>query len=297
MSSKKNKKRRKQQEERRKSVLICKRSQLETHPVSQIEEIQEQAESVIDTEVIEKKKREYIPKKVRFEVFKRDSFKCQYCGRNAPDVVLNIDHIIPVAKGGTSDISNLITSCFDCNSGKSDRQLSDNTIIQKQYNELEKLNERREQLEMMIEWRKNLEGFQNTEIEYFEQNLFEKFNRTLTDTGKKKVLRLIKKYSLNELLTILDILYEKDVKDNIIDTMEKWAHIRYSEKEKPYLKDMFYIRKILDNRFELSVNDKSKLLKVIEDRIINNYNIKWLKECAQDCSSLWQFYKWLEDDE
>jgi hypothetical protein len=100
-------------------------------------------------------------------------------------VILNVDHIMPVAEGGTNDIMNLITSCFDCNSGKGARQLSDNAIIQKQYNELDKLNERREQLEMMIEWRKSLEGLQNTELEYFESVFSEKFNRSLTEYGKK----------------------------------------------------------------------------------------------------------------
>ena len=41
-------------------------------------------------------KRKNLSKSVRFEVFKRDSFKCQYCGKSAPDVVLEVDHIIPV---------------------------------------------------------------------------------------------------------------------------------------------------------------------------------------------------------
>ena len=74
----------------------------------------------------EKPKRKTIGDKLRFEVFKRDQFKCQYCGKAAPDVVLNVDHINPVSKGGENDILNLVTSCEDCNSGKSDRLLSDN---------------------------------------------------------------------------------------------------------------------------------------------------------------------------
>lgn len=82
-----------------------------------------------------------ITKKLRFEVFKRDSFTCQYCGRKSPDVVLNVDHINPVKRGGKNDILNLITSCFDCNSGKKDRILDDNSVIKKQQQQLEKLNE------------------------------------------------------------------------------------------------------------------------------------------------------------
>ena len=63
-------------------------------------------------------------KRVRFEVFKRDEFTCQYCGRNPPAVVLECDHVIAVASGGGDEITNLITACFDCNRGKSDVSLS-----------------------------------------------------------------------------------------------------------------------------------------------------------------------------
>ena len=68
-------------------------------------------------------KRRSMSKKVRFEIFKRDSFACQYCGRQPPEVVLEVDHIHPVSKGGTTEPLNLVTSCQDCNRGKSDREL------------------------------------------------------------------------------------------------------------------------------------------------------------------------------
>lgn len=64
-----------------------------------------------------------VSKKVRFEVFQRDAFTCQYCGRKAPDVVLYVDHFIPVAVGGTDDMHNLKTACESCNSGKSDKSI------------------------------------------------------------------------------------------------------------------------------------------------------------------------------
>lgn len=69
-------------------------------------------------------KRKPISKKVRFEIFKRDGHKCAYCGRSSPDVELQVDHIVPVSKGGGNDETNLITSCWDCNIGKGDRELS-----------------------------------------------------------------------------------------------------------------------------------------------------------------------------
>jgi hypothetical protein len=57
-------------------------------------------------------------KRLRFEVFKRDHFTCQYCGAQPPDVVLVVDHITPVADGGGTTIDNLITACEACNQGK-----------------------------------------------------------------------------------------------------------------------------------------------------------------------------------
>ena len=65
-------------------------------------------------------KRKQLSNKLRFEVFKRDGFKCQYCGAAAPDVKLHIDHVNPVSRGGSDNIKNLVTSCESCNLGKSD---------------------------------------------------------------------------------------------------------------------------------------------------------------------------------
>lgn len=68
--------------------------------------------------------RKQISKKIRFEVLKRDSFKCQYCGATPTDTLLHIDHITPVALGGKNNLDNLITACASCNLGKSATPLS-----------------------------------------------------------------------------------------------------------------------------------------------------------------------------
>jgi hypothetical protein len=70
-------------------------------------------------------KRKSLSKKIRFEVFKRDLFTCQYCGATPPNAVLEVDHIKPVASGGENQEDNLITACFDCNRGKGARELSE----------------------------------------------------------------------------------------------------------------------------------------------------------------------------
>lgn len=88
--------------------------------------------------------RKALGKKKRFQVFKRDSFTCQYCGSTPPRAVLEIDHIEPVSKGGDNDIDNLITACFDCNRGKSDERLT--AIPQTVSEKAEMVKEKEEQL-------------------------------------------------------------------------------------------------------------------------------------------------------
>lgn len=62
---------------------------------------------------------------LRFEVFKRDRFACGYCGRTPPDVLLEVDHVVPKVGGGTDAIDNLLTACWDCNRGKGSRSLGE----------------------------------------------------------------------------------------------------------------------------------------------------------------------------
>ena len=56
--------------------------------------------------------------KIRYQVLKRDNFKCVLCGNDAKNTLLVIDHKIPVAGGGTNDFDNLRTLCRECNHGK-----------------------------------------------------------------------------------------------------------------------------------------------------------------------------------
>jgi len=63
-----------------------------------------------------------IPKSVRQYVYQRDKYQCQSCGKTNTETQLTIDHIIPLARSGTNDISNLQTLCFSCNSQKSDQK-------------------------------------------------------------------------------------------------------------------------------------------------------------------------------
>ena len=89
-------------------------------------------------------KRKQLSKKLRFEVFKRDGFVCQYCGSVPPNALLQVDHIAPVALGGENHIDNLITSCQPCNIGKGATSLS--SIPQSMKEKTKEIQERESQI-------------------------------------------------------------------------------------------------------------------------------------------------------
>lgn len=65
-------------------------------------------------------KRRTIGKRIRVLILQRDGYRCQMCGRGPKETKLEVDHKIPLAKGGTDRLDNLWTLCTDCNKGKSD---------------------------------------------------------------------------------------------------------------------------------------------------------------------------------
>ncbi len=70
------------------------------------------------------KKRDIIPRGLRYAVLKRDNEQCVKCGaspKKDAGIVLEVDHIIPWAKGGLTELSNLQTLCHRCNQGKKDK--------------------------------------------------------------------------------------------------------------------------------------------------------------------------------
>lgn len=72
--------------------------------------------------LINRNTRNGINLKIRYAVIKRDCFKCRLCGLSPsydPKVVLEVDHIVPLTKGGDDAMDNYQTLCQFCNSGKS----------------------------------------------------------------------------------------------------------------------------------------------------------------------------------
>jgi cytochrome c553 len=165
---------------------------------------------------------------LRFEVFKRDSFTCQYCGGKAPEVVLHCDHIKPVVASGRNDILNLVTSCAACNAGKGRRSLSDNAVLTKQIDQLQELQERREQIDMMLQWREELERLSADTLERLADHIATRWEYRPNENGLSDLRKWIKKFGPGQVLAAMDQSFESyadvDVAPYCLNAARNHAH-------------------------------------------------------------------------
>lgn len=148
-------------------------------------------------------KRGSIGKTVRFEVFKRDSFTCQYCGNTPPAVVLELDHVIPVSGGGSDDIDNLLTACFDCNRGKGARQLGQvpATVAEKMALAEERAVQLKAYEKMLNAARRRLLKAVDEVVAVYEAR---DPGYTLTESARSSIERFLKKLPLPEVIEAME---------------------------------------------------------------------------------------------
>lgn len=238
--------------------------------------------------------RKSLTKKTRFEVFKRDSFTCQYCGRMAPDVILEVDHINPVANGGDNEIINLITSCYDCNRGKGKRTLSDKDEIKKQQEQLKELNSKREQLQMMLEWRNELLKFEDEQVSPVEEIFKDNTGKKLTQRGKDLVKRWNKEFGLQEILECTEISFEQyydgwETEEKTFEYIPRIASTRRRQKDNPSLAKKNYIRAIFRNR-DMLFNEK-RLNRLLNEICTDEIGFSELKDMAMSCRNWTHFWE------
>jgi hypothetical protein len=150
--------------------------------------------------------RKALSKRLRFETFKRDGFKCVYCGSHPPNVVLEADHITPVKEGGKNRIENLVTSCFNCNRGKGANLL---TSIPESINENSA--ERIQQYKEYIKYVKEKDKIDNELIDMV-CKVYESFNEGYTPNDKFRVDIgfFIKKIGFEKTKRAMEITMAKD---------------------------------------------------------------------------------------
>ena len=150
-----------------------------------------------------------VSKKVRFEVFKRDNFQCQYCGNTPPSIILEIDHVLPRSKKGNDSIENLVTSCFDCNRGKSDGLLSTIPIPLKQT--FDGIKEREEQLKEYNKLLASIRRRQNSDIKRVELVYSSYFpDYVFSDSFKESIRHnFLTKFNVSDLQDMMHLACQK----------------------------------------------------------------------------------------
>lgn len=248
-------------------------------------------------------KRKGMSKKVRFEVFKRDSFKCQYCGRSSPEVLLQVDHIHPVSKGGAADILNLITSCADCNAGKSDRELSDQSALAKQKAQLDELNAKREQLEMMLKWREGMSAISDVAIDAFDKRLSDLTGHHLNEYGRADVAKHMRAAPVGDVLDALDVAVRQYVKrdaagkaihETVSHALSKVSGIVRLRNTPEGERQLYYARGIMRKRFAYCPDWQS--LKLLRAAVEAGADVEELKDLIKSCNSWDDFTYWLRKD-
>lgn len=246
-------------------------------------------------------KRKTISKKLRFEIFKRDGFKCQYCGASAPDVLLDVDHIQPVSKNGTNDILNLITSCKACNSGKSDRTLDDSTAVKKQQAQLAELQDRRDQLEMMLNWRSGLKDIESDQVQAIADAWEEAAHGWhLNDKGLKTARQLLKKHGLQRVLDAIETACDtylksapesgKATQESVEKAWSKVGGICALSSMPDDERRLYYVKAILKNRLSYVpynvIDDLRNALKA-------GVGVELMEREAKNCRNWTDFSTWL----
>ena len=198
-------------------------------------------------------KRVNLSKAQRFEVFKRDMFTCQYCGRKAPDVILEVDHIKPVSKGGDNSIENLVTACWDCNRGKGAKKLSDLSEVEKARRQLEEIQARKNMIDLIFQWKESLKNEYDESIDRLSDIFSESTGFSFTNSYRKKVKAGIRQFGLDimidSLYMAIDNYYHEDEKGTAETAISKYLGIAsnlYDRQNNPLKASITYIRNILN---------------------------------------------------
>lgn len=240
-------------------------------------------------------------KNIRDKVFKRDGYRCVRCGASNKEKRLEVDHIIPISRGGTNDIDNLQTLCWECNKDKGavipdlglkhDIEIKENELktlnrlLQENKNKLntstnendrKKYANKIKQLEKNIfPVRKELNELKNKypkekRIDDVKINKIEKeilFNKLYVELSSRKKSILKNHFNLNNLTNdaMLKRICEKYSEDEIIRVIENYNTTSHKTLEKTITFDMLPLISS-----ELSLNTTSK--ETIINHLINNYD-------------------------
>ena len=208
-------------------------------------------------------------------------------------MLLHIDHINPVALGGLNELTNLVTACMPCNLGKRDIPLDEHAAVNKARVQMDELQERREQLELMMQWRESLRDLDQESVErlatYWNAHIL---GWSVTDSGKRNIKKWTQKFDIEEICTAMDAAatsyLEFDAESKVtpesvgvaFDKIVGICRVNKASEKEPDLKQLYYIRGILRNRI-LGYFDDSKALQYLKNARSWDVEIEELSEIAR----------------
>jgi hypothetical protein len=187
---------------------------------------------------------------------------------------------------------NLITSCAECNAGKGARALADSSILAKQRAQLEELNERREQMAMMLRWRENLAKLDREKADAVALVIAEKMGRTVTDRGMEDIAHWLIKYGLAVVLESTDEAlgqyliqaeeggYTEESCNKVFSYIPRICSVKSREGDDPNRRQLLYIRGILRNR--LSYVDERLAINAMRNALSAGATLDELTDLARD---------------
>ena len=150
-------------------------------------------------------------KRIKFEVFEKDSFKCQYCGSVAPIVTLQLRRIQEIQQSEKwLDTAFLSTSCAACEKKQAGEA---ENAKRSEFISIDELEERLQQLKMLINWRKGMLKIRKQQLANLVQYWENKVPKSPVDNiQRREILRYINKFSGDEIRAAMDMAADKFLK-------------------------------------------------------------------------------------
>lgn len=232
---------------------------------------------ICGTPLEEREGRIKLPPGMKEKVFRNDGYRCRMCGASKEDgIELTIDHIIPLAAGGTNDLDNLQTLCRECNENKANLILPSGLEIdiETKQNELKLLNNLLEQEESKLS--NNLDPDEKIDILFNIKQL------------KEKQIPLVES-ELKELNNQFNVEQRKLNEEK----QEKEKREKLFKKLYVYLDDSTL--HILKRYFSIDEESKENILRVLveehDEKEINNAIFEKFNNDLNDNQRYWVCYR------
>lgn len=160
--------------------------------------------------------RKPLSKRLRFEIFKRDGFRCIYCGATPLQRPLHVDHVEAVANGGTDDPANLVTACDACNLGKAAVRLGDKALPVEAVNEAQK--EQPDQIRAYLEAQREIARAKSAVVEALEDYWLERVGIEPDYHMLPRFPALVEEFGLARLMEAADIVARKCIHSSYTPT-------------------------------------------------------------------------------